>query len=133
LCGRNEYNIIKEIEQMKYGLVFLLKIAKGAKSNEKSIAFGSADEKYQCQDITPHSELLFKIVLKNKTSPSGHKILFQKNESTIIENPKGETKNLNQLQIIWKVHQSKFRKINLSFWRKLRKEKLEKSTQTILL
>jgi hypothetical protein len=112
LCGRNEYNAIKEMEQIKYGLVFLLKIAKGTKSKEKSIAFGIADEKYQCQDITPHSELLFKTVLKNKTSPSGHKILFQKKESTIIENPECEKINLYQLQIKQKVNQSKFQKIN---------------------
>lgn len=36
---------------------------------------------------TPYSELRFNIVLNHKTSPSGHKIRFQKKESiTTVDN-----------------------------------------------
>jgi hypothetical protein len=47
--------------------------------------FGSADEKYQCQGDVPHSELLFKAVLKYNTAPSGHTSRPQNHESTSVD------------------------------------------------
>lgn len=42
------------------------------------LTFIRALEKYQCQGITPHSDDLFSIALKNNTLPSGQINLFQK-------------------------------------------------------
>ena len=40
---------------------------------------------HQCQGDVPHSALLFWTVLNKNTRASGHKSLFQKNESTATE------------------------------------------------
>lgn len=54
----------------------------GIRNIERPIALGSAEQKYQRNGETPHSELLFKTVLNQKTSASGQTGLFQNIEST---------------------------------------------------
>jgi hypothetical protein len=55
--------------------------------NATNIDRGRADVKYQCTGNTPHSELRFKTELNQKTSISGHVILFHIIESIKIVAP----------------------------------------------
>lgn len=49
---------------------------------------------------TPHSELLLRIILNHRTSPSGHDIRCQKNESIAIVRPETTQKTNKTYKLV---------------------------------